>query len=353
VSKSLQSPPYTLADFDFELPPDRIAQEPVRPRDSARLLLVGQELQDRQVIDLPEVLRPGDLLVYNDTKVIPAQLSAINRKARIGITLNQPNADGTWQVIGRNIRRLKAGDMLDFSNELSATVVSRDALGAMILRFNAGGEAFRTALSTAGVLALPPYIKRTTGPTEDDQVDYQTVFASNDGAVAAPTAGLHFTPLLLDRLRRRAIISAKLTLHVGAGTFLPVRDDDLSVHKMHPERGVIPIETIEKIRQTKARGGRIVAVGTTSLRLLESAATAEGEIAPFDSQTSLFITPGFQFRVVDLLMTNFHLPKSTLFVLVSAFAGFNRARAAYEHAIQEGYRFYSYGDSSLLERESA
>ena len=372
----------SLADFDFDLPPDRIAQNPVRPRDAARLLRVrpgcgrsrhGQAgpdrpmqplghdnrpiaeiptLEDRHVRDLPDLLRPGDVLVANDTRVIPAQLTAHRGDARIGITLNQPQPNGTWHALARNARRLREGDSLHFdgADDLSATVATRDPDGGVTLRFNQHDEAFAAALGRAGALALPPYIHRPNGPEPADVTDYQTIFASNDGAVAAPTAGLHFTPDLLAALEARGIRRVTLTLHVGAGTFLPVRTDDVTRHRMHAERGEITAAAAGTINDAKAAGGRIIAVGTTSLRLLESAVTNNGTIEPFAGQTSLFILPGYQFRAADMLMTNFHLPRSTLFMLVCAFAGTETMREAYAHAITAGYRFYSYGDSSLLDR---
>jgi S-adenosylmethionine:tRNA ribosyltransferase-isomerase len=336
-----------LADFDFTLPPERIAQHPARPRDAARLLHVGTELADHLVRDLPSLLRPGDILIANDTRVIPAQLSARRGEARIGITLDRPLADGTWHVLARNARRVRPGDRLDFEggSELSATVVARDDDGGLAIRFDRAGEEFSSALRRDAALALPPYIDRPAGPVGDDAEDYQTMFARRDGAVAAPTAGLHFTPALLDALAARGVRHATVTLHVGAGTFLPVRVDDLSQHRMHPERGTVTAETAEAIARTRRDGGRVVAVGTTSLRVLE---TAAGDA--FDGETDLFILPGYRFRAVDLLLTNFHLPRSTLFMLVCAFAGTARMRAAYAHAIRTGYRFYSYGDACLLER---
>ncbi len=343
----------SLAAFDFELPPDRIAQNPVRPRDAARLLCVhGDGLADRVVRDLPDLLRPGDVLVANDTRVIPAQLTAWRGDARIGITLNQPQADGTWHALARNARRLHDGDLLRFdgAEDLSAVITSRDHDGGVTLRFNQRDDAFAAALRLAGALALPPYIDRPNGPVSEDATDYQTIFARNDGAVAAPTAGLHFTPALLTDLDARGIRRVTVTLHVGAGTFLPVRSDEVTEHRMHAERGSISIAAADAINSAKAAGGRIVAVGTTSLRLLESALTEDGSIAPFAGETSLFILPGYRFRAVDVLMTNFHLPRSTLFMLVCAFAGTDTMRAAYAHAIGAGYRFYSYGDSSLLWR---
>ena len=334
-----------LADFDFDLPADRIAQHPARPRDAARLLHVAHEATtDRAVRDLAELLRPGDVLVVNDTRVIPAQLAARRGEARIGITLDQPRADGNWHALARNARRLHAGDELTFdgSDTLRARVVRRDPDGGVELAFNRPDE-----LARAGVLALPPYIERPAGPLPEDRDDYQTMFAVRDGAVAAPTAGLHFTPALIEMLARRGVRRVTITLHVGAGTFLPVRTDDLAQHQMHAERGEITAEAAATIDAAR----RVIAVGTTSLRLLESAASGDGRVRPFAGETSLFILPGYRFRVVDLLLTNFHLPRSTLFMLVCAFAGTERMRAAYAHAIRSGYRFYSYGDACLLERD--
>ena len=341
------------SDFDFDLPDDRIAHHPARPRDSARLLHVTQtSLHDLHVRDLVGLLRPGDLLVANDTRVIPAQLTARRGDARIGITLDRPLADGAWQVLAKNARRLRPGDVLRFdgSDTLTATVQHRQPDGSVVLAFNLLGTAFTDALQHAGALALPPYIDRPTGPTAQDQADYQTVFAAQDGAVAAPTAGLHFTPDLLAALQAKGVHRATVTLHVGAGTFLPMRTDAVADHVMHPERGEITPETAATINAARQAGGRIIAVGTTSLRLLETAADAAGHIHPYRGETAIFITPGRPIRGADLLWTNFHLPRSTLFMLVCAFAGTERMRAAYAHAIATGYRFYSYGDASLLER---
>jgi S-adenosylmethionine:tRNA ribosyltransferase-isomerase len=346
------TPALDARDFDFTLPPDRIAHHPARPRDAARLLLVGDALQDRVVRDLPALLRPGDLLVANDTRVIPAQLAARRGAARIGITLDRPMADGTWHALARNARRLRPGDVLTFEGHptLAATVAARHPDGGVTLTFNLAGDAFAAALRAAGALALPPYIDRPAGPVAEDAADYQTVFARNEGAVAAPTAGLHFTPRLLAALAERGIGRETVTLHVGAGTFLPLRHDDVSRHTIHAERGEITAAAAARINAARDAGGRIVAVGTTTLRLLESAAAADGTVAPFADETALFILPGHRIRSADLLMTNFHLPRSTLFMLVCAFAGQARMRAAYAHAIAAGYRFYSYGDASLLER---
>ncbi len=298
------------------------------------------------------MLRPGDLLIANDTSVIPAQLAARRGAAKIGITLDRPLADGTWHALARNARRLRVGDTLDFdgSTVLTATVAMIEEGGSVALRFNLEGEAFAAALHQAGALALPPYIPRETGPTAADMTDYQTVFARHEGAVAAPTAGLHFTPELLGALEAKGIGRTTITLHVGAGTFLPLRHEDVHQHRIHAERGEISVEAAERINATRAAGGRLVAVGTTTLRLLESAANTDGTIRPFTGETALFILPGHIFHSADLLLTNFHLPRSTLFMLTCAFAGHDRMRAAYAHAIAGGYRFYSYGDASLLER---
>jgi S-adenosylmethionine:tRNA ribosyltransferase-isomerase len=342
-----------LRDFDFDLPPGRIAQHPARPRDAARMLHVtSAAMVDRVVRDLPELLRPDDVLVVNDTRVIPAQLSARRGDARIGITLDRPRPDGTWHALARNARRLQAGDKLRFdgSLQLRATVVARDN-ESVVLAFNRHDAGFSEALTDAGALALPPYIARPAGPLPEDSNDYQTMFAAQEGAVAAPTAGLHFTSALVAALEQRGIRWVTITLHVGAGTFLPVRTDDVALHRLHAERGEIVAEAAEAINAARAAGGRVVAVGTTCLRLLETAATDAGGIRPFSGDTTLFILPGYRFRAVDLLLTNFHLPRSTLFMLVCAFAGTPRMRAAYAHAIETGYRFYSYGDACLLERD--
>ena len=338
------------AEFDFDLPEGCIAHQPARPRDAARMLVVDQALEDRCVRDLPDLLRAGDMLVSNDTRVIPAQLSALRGQARIGITLDRPRPDGSWHALARNARRRRPGDTLGFegAEDFTATVIERDPDGGVALMFGLQGEAFADALSRAGALALPPYIDRPAGPLPTDAEDYQTVFATREGAVAAPTAGLHFTPALLAALDARGVLRTTITLHVGAGTFLPVRSDDIAEHHMHAERGEITPAAAEAINAARAAGGRIVAVGTTSLRLLESAADSYGKIHPFAGETAIFILPGYRFRAVDRLMTNFHLPRSTLFMLVCAFAGTERMRAAYAHAIRSGYRFYSYGDSSLL-----
>ena len=350
MQRSSPSDPLSAADFDFALPAERIAQEPARPRDSARLLDVSPGGDDdRAVGELARLLRPGDMLVANDTRVIPAQLAARRGGARIGVTLDHPLADGAWHVLLRNARRVRAGDRLEFDGAV-AHVLSRDDEGGARLRFSVDGEAFDGFLRAHAALALPPYIARPLGPTEADRQDYQTIFARDDGAVAAPTAGLHFTPALLAALEARGVLRQTVTLHVGAGTFLPMREDRVSAHTMHPERGIVTPAAAARINAARAAGGRIVAVGTTSLRLLESAAKEDGTLAPYDGQTRLFIRPGHAFRTAEMLLTNFHLPRSTLFMLVCAFAGTQRMRAAYAHAIARGYRFYSYGDACLLHR---
>lgn len=338
-----------LSDFGYDLPPARIATAPARPRDSARLLHVTQAaLHDHIVRDLPSLLRPDDLLVVNDTKVIPAQLSARRGEAKIGITLDRRLDDGAWRVLLRNAKRVKQGDLLEIDPDFSARVEAMLEGGAALLRFTA--DDFYAALARSGALALPPYIARPDGITEQDKADYQTLFAAHEGAVAAPTAGLHFTPELLAALEARGIEMAKVTLHVGAGTFLPVRVEVVEEHKMHAERGFITEATAARINEAKAAGRRIIPIGTTALRLLESAATDEGVLTPFDSETDIFIYPGYRFKIADALFTNFHLPHSTLLMLVSAFAGLERIKSAYDHAIANEYRFYSYGDACLLER---
>jgi S-adenosylmethionine:tRNA ribosyltransferase-isomerase len=341
-----------LSDFGYALPSSQIATEPADPRDSARLLQVrGDALGDYHVFDLPGLLRPGDLLVVNDTRVIPAQLAGNRGAARIGITLDKPAANGRWRALIRNAKRLRPGDLVAIAADFSAEVIAIHPDGSGDLRFNLQGDAFLDALQRYGALALPPYIARPDGITEKDAGDYQTLFAQHPGAVAAPTAGLHFTPALLAALAARGIGVVKVTLHVGAGTFLPVRTERLAEHVMHAERGVVSKAAADAINAARAAGGRIVAVGTTALRLIESAADASGQVSPFAAETDIFILPGYRFRATDLLFTNFHLPHSTLLMLVSAFAGMETIRRAYAHAIGSNYRFYSYGDACLLEPE--
>jgi len=335
--------------FDFELPPERIALRPARPRDAARMLVVdGDEpFADRHVRDLPGLLRAGDVLVFNDTRVIPAQLEGHRGAARIGATLHKRLDLRRWQAFIRNAKRLRPGDAIDFGQGVSATAEERLADGSFTLAF-AGEEPVEVLLERAGTMPLPPYIAGKRPTDEADRSDYQTMFAARDGAVAAPTAALHFTPELIDALDAAGVARETLTLHVGAGTFLPVKAEDTEDHAMHAEWGRIDGATAERLNRARAAGGRLIAVGTTSLRLLESAARDDGTIAPFEGDTAIFITPGYRFKAIDGLMTNFHLPKSTLFMLVGALMGRERMLAAYAHAIAEEYRFYSYGDSSLL-----
>jgi S-adenosylmethionine:tRNA ribosyltransferase-isomerase len=337
--------------FDFDLPARLIADRPAVPRDAARLLEVGRGLSDRRVRDLPELLRPGDLLVFNDTRVIPARLFGRRGAGQIEVTLHKAVAPDRWRAFARPARKLKPGDAIEFAEGLAAQVQAKGEGGEVELAFNRAGAALMDSLQRVGRTPLPPYIKRPGGADERDRSDYQTIFAARDGAVAAPTAGLHFTPALLAALDRRGVGHVRVTLHVGAGTFLPVKVEDTSDHVMHPETGLIEAAVAETINAARAAGGRIVAAGTTSLRLLESAAESGGEVRPFSGDTNLFITPGYRFKAVDLLLTNFHLPRSTLFMLVSAFAGLERMKAAYEHAKTAGYRFYSYGDCCLLHPE--
>jgi len=338
------------ADFDFALPKNLIAQRPARPRDSARLLLVGDRLEDRRIGELPELLSPGDLLVFNDTRVLPARLIGRRGAARVETTLLKQEGPARWQALARPARKLRAGDRIDFDAGLSAAVLRRGEGGEVVLAFQAADAELLALLERAGGIPLPPYIRKGQGDAED-RADYQTVYARVMGAVAAPTAGLHFTPALLARLRQRGIASAFVTLHVGAGTFLPVQTADPREHRLHAEWGEVPEATVGAVEAARRRGGRVVAVGTTSLRLLESAVRMDGTLAPFRGETELFILPGYRFRIVERLLTNFHLPRSSLFMLAAAFAGLQRLRSAYAHAIAERYRFYSYGDATLLTRE--
>ncbi|GHC87249.1 tRNA preQ1(34) S-adenosylmethionine ribosyltransferase-isomerase QueA [Novosphingobium pokkalii] len=335
--------------FDFDLPPENIALRPARPRDAAKLLHVagGAPLTDHIVRDLPTLLRAGDVLVFNDTRVIPAQLEGRRGEARIGATLHKRLDLRRWQAFIRNGKRLKDGDTIDFGAEVSATAEARHEDGSWTLFFP-GEEPVEVLLERAGRMPLPPYIAGKRETDAQDRSDYQTMFAQKDGAVAAPTAALHFTPELMAALAQAGIAHETLTLHVGAGTFLPVKADDTADHQMHAEWGRIEPETAARLNAVRAAGGRIIAVGTTSLRLLESAADEARVIHPFEGDTAIFITPGYTFKAIDGLMTNFHLPKSTLFMLVSALMGLDTMQAAYAHAIAGGYRFYSYGDSSLL-----
>jgi S-adenosylmethionine:tRNA ribosyltransferase-isomerase len=351
-------------DFDFELPEELIALRPAVPRDASRLLVVDPAAEpptaDRMVADLPDLLRPGDALVFNDTKVIPAALQGLRRRgdavAQISVTLIERLDDTRRRALARPAKRLKEGDRITFGEggnvcllgALEATVEARGPEGEVTLRFDLSGPALDEAIADLGVMPLPPYIASWRAPDERDRGDYQTVFAREEGAVAAPTAGLHFTDVLMQALRARGVSLHFVTLHVGPGTFLPVRAEDTADHVMPPEMGTVTAETAKALNAVKARGGAIVAVGTTSLRLLESATDDDGKLMPWSGQTRLFITPGYSFRFVDRLLTNFHLPRSTLFMLVSAFSGLDTMQRAYAHAVAERYRFYSYGDACLL-----
>ena len=354
--------------FDFDLPEENIALRPANPRDSARFLVVRPDtdpiLADHRVSELPDFLRPGDALLFNDTKVIPAQLEGIRHREgaggqQVSATLHMRTEPDVWKAFAKPGKRIKIGDRIEFGHSgnaclvgsLAATVEEKGEGGEVTLRFDLSGPSLDEAIMSVGHIPLPPYIAAKRAEDEKDRQDYQTIYAREDGAVAAPTAGLHFTPDLFARLDAAGIERHFVTLHVGAGTFLPMKVDDTLDHKMHQEIGHVSAETAAKLNAVRARGGRIVCVGTTSLRLIESAAADDGTIQPWSGPTGIFITPGYRFKAVDMLMTNFHLPKSTLFMLVSAFCGLETMRQAYAHAIQTGYRFYSYGDSSLLFRK--
>ncbi|HEY3799275.1 MAG TPA: tRNA preQ1(34) S-adenosylmethionine ribosyltransferase-isomerase QueA [Caulobacteraceae bacterium] len=354
-----------LADFDFDLPDDRIALRPAAPRDSARLLEVGPggALADRAVRGLPDLLRPGDALVFNDTRVIAARLKGTRTRdesvVAVEATLHRRLSDNVWTAFARPGRRLAPGDRIVFGETsdracllgaLDATVTEKGEGGEVTLAFDIGGPDLDLAIADRGTMPLPPYIAGKRAEDDQDRVDYQTVYARQDGSVAAPTAGLHFTAELLARLAAAGVSQHFVTLHVGAGTFLPVKTDDVAEHRMHAEFGEVSATVARALNAVRAAGGRLICVGTTALRLLESAAAPDGRIEAFAGETSIFITPGYAFRTADALMTNFHLPRSTLFMLVSAFAGLPTMRAAYAHAIATGYRFYSYGDASLLWR---
>ncbi|WP_108483997.1 tRNA preQ1(34) S-adenosylmethionine ribosyltransferase-isomerase QueA [Oceaniglobus ichthyenteri] len=345
-----------LSDFDFDLPDGLIATRPAKPRSSARMLVAdGDTLTDRTAIDLAQLLHPGDRLVLNDTRVIPARLFGQRFRhgdtgqtaARIEVTLLEPQASGTWRALIKPLKKLRDGETVVFSDALSARLVGR-VDGTGLLEFNLTGDDFDTALAEAGHMPLPPYIAAKRAADAQDHEDYQTVWAAHSGAVAAPTASLHFDDALLNSLRARGVMFTHVTLHVGAGTFLPVKVDDIADHKMHAEWGEVRAQAADEINATIKAGGRIIPVGTTALRLIESAAVAPGTIAPWTGPTDIFITPGFRFQIADALMTNFHLPKSTLMMLVSALMGVDRVRAIYSHAIAQKYRFFSYGDASLL-----
>ena len=347
-----------LSDFDFDLPVDAIAQRPAAPRDSARLLVVDN-LADHRMGDLPDFLKDGDILVCNDTRVIPARLKGKRGKAggvggamaNIEVTLHKRLSDNSWDAFARPAKKLKPGDVIIFATDFQATCSDKGDGGEVTLDFNKAGADLMTALDAHGGMPLPPYIKREGLADKKDRDDYQTLFAAKDGAVAAPTAGLHFTPELLSAIEAGGIKRVTVTLHVGAGTFLPVRVDDTDDHVMHAEWGEINAATANAINDAKAAGGRVVCIGTTSLRILESATDDDGTVHPFSGDTDIFITPGYRFRITDALLTNFHLPRSTLFMLVAAFTGLEKMKKAYATAIERGYRFYSYGDGCLLEKE--
>lgn len=342
-----------LSDFDFELPRELVASEPARPRDASRLLVVPAlqgAFEDRAIRDLPSLLRPGDLLVLNDTRVIPARLRGRRGAAAVEITLHKAAGGGRWRAFARPAKRIKAGQCIAFGPDFAASVAEKNEAGEVLLDFGVGEAALVALLERHGEMPLPPYIKRPKGGSAEDRTDYQTVYAAREGAVAAPTAGLHFTPELFAALEARGVARTFVTLHVGAGTFLPVKVEDISKHVMHAEWGDVSPASAGAIAAARAGGGRIVCVGTTSLRLLESAVDAAGAIGAWRGETRLFITPGARIRTADMLLTNFHLPRSTLFMLVSAFAGLERMKAAYAHAIARRYRFFSYGDACLLER---
>ena len=340
-------------EFDFTLPPERIADRPVTPREAAKMLIVKDGISDATVGELPDFLEAGDVLVFNDTKVIPARLRGMRRTAKIEVTLHKNVGSDTWHAFAKPAKKLKTGDVIEFSEGFSALVSQKLEGGEVVLAFNAAGPELMEKLVSYGEIPLPPYISSIRPVDEQDLEDYQTVFAREEGAVAAPTAGLHFTPELLARIEGMGVKTVATTLHVGAGTFLPVKVDDTRDHKMHAEYGLITQDAADTLNAVRENGGRIISVGTTSLRLLESATDEEGVVHPFNGETDIFITPGYQFKAVDVLMTNFHLPKSTLFMLVSAFAGFDEMKAAYAYAIKNKYRFYSYGDSSLLFRKTS
>lgn len=340
-----------LSDFDYDLPPEAVASHPAEPRDAARLLDLRRDtLVDRIVSDLPDLLGQGDLMVVNNTRVIPARLEGRRGEAGISVTLHQRIAPDTWRCFAKPARKLRLGDQVEFSSILTAEVTALGEDGERTLTFTLAGDELDQAIEAHGSIPLPPYIPRPDGPTRDDSASYQTIYARHKGAVAAPTAGLHFTPELMQRIRDKGVNMAEVTLHVGAGTFLPVKTDDVRDHRMHHEWGEITAPVAEAINRTRDEGGRIIAVGTTTLRILEACWKENGCIQEWQAETDLFIIPGFRFGVIDLLMTNFHLPKSTLMMLVSAFAGKGAIDQAYAHALKTGYRFFSYGDACLMER---
>ncbi|MAQ55741.1 MAG: tRNA preQ1(34) S-adenosylmethionine ribosyltransferase-isomerase QueA [Rhodospirillales bacterium] len=347
-------------DFDFDLPPELIAQRPASPRQNAKLLDARAQLVDRVVDNISDLLLPSDLIVFNNTRVIAALLYGIRyrfiseknniNERKISITLHKQVNPGKWLAYAKPAKQLKIGDTVEYSEDFRSKVLEKREMGEVLLEFNLKGSDFYSALKRYGNPPLPPYIKRSSVPDSSDLEDYQTIFAKQDGAVAAPTAGLHFTSEIMAKLAKKGIAAAPLTLHVGAGTYLPVKVENILDHKMHEEYGELSAETAEAVNKTHKKGGRVLAVGTTSLRLLESAVNNKGLVKPFIGNTDIFITPGYRFNAVDLLLTNFHLPRSTLYMLVCAFAGENFIRSAYNHAIKNRYRFYSYGDAMLLKK---
>ncbi len=346
-----------LSDFDFDLPEALIATRPARPRSSSRLLVArGDNIEDSVSLSLPAYLNPGDRLILNDTKVIPARLSGVRTRetpdgggqAKIEVTLLEPTPDGDWASLLKPLRKIRVGEEIVFNDGFRATLIKVRDDGQSVLSFNLTGDDFDAALNAAGAMPLPPYIAGRRAADEQDREDYQTIWAKETGAVAAPTASLHFDDALMTALATRGIKTTTVTLHVGAGTFLPVKVDDVSDHKMHAERGVLSAQAAKEINDTRAAGNRIIPVGTTSLRLIETAASENGKMSEWSGATDIFITPGYRFKITNGLITNFHLPKSTLMMLVSALMGMDRIRRIYDHAILEKYRFFSYGDASLL-----
>jgi len=339
-----------VSDFDFELPQKLIAQEPVNPRDSARLLHIGNNFSDKKIIDLPSLLNPGDIMVFNDTKVIPSRLIGSRGKTIVEVTLHKQYRKNIWLAFARGARRLKIGDELVFADDFCCKVEEKREGGEVLLSFDVKMNTVIEGLDKYGQMPLPPYIKRQKKGLISDHVDYQTIYAKRTGAVAAPTAGLHFTPELMAALDQRGVKKAFVTLHVGAGTFLPVKAQDTEEHVMHSEWAELDCVSVNNINQVRTAGGQVISVGSTSLRVLESAVDRFGVLQPFIGETNMFITPGYEFKIIDKMFTNFHLPKSTLFMLVAALAGVERIKAAYAHAISERYRFFSYGDACLIER---
>ena len=340
------------SDFNFDLPPELIANAPADPRDAARLLHIdGFHLQDKGVLDLPDLLKPTDVLVFNDTKVIPARLYGVRGQAQIEMTLFKQKDLSTWETLIKNARRLHVGDTIEITSDFVAEVINKTETGSVVVRFNCAGPDLFSQLHKVGSMPLPPYIKRNRGGKDSDKTDYQTIYACHEGAVAAPTAGLHFTEKLFNLLEKKGIQREFVTLHVGGGTFLPVKEENIQDHKMHAEYGVLMPDVVDRLNQYKRQGRRIIPVGTTSLRLLESATDEKGILRPFAQETSIFIFPGYQFKFTDALFTNFHIPQSTLFMLVCALAGMDEMKAAYKHAVEKKYRFFSYGDACLIEKK--